>query len=221
MCKSCVTYLLTVKILAHLTVLVNLGSTLTLIPTARKTDRDFQKNMMAVCTQSQRERHMPGGICEVVRENHGNNFAGRSHDDSTKMTKFWKNHWTVRQQWLVVTRPSADCRTTFFRRFKQFGKISKKKSLNGHATVVGGHATVGWLSNNVFFDVSSNSEKFWKKSLKVTRQWSEVTRALDDCQTTFFWRFRRFGKILKKVTEGHATVAGGHATVGWLSNNVF
>ena len=37
-----------------------------------------------------------------------------------------KSRWTVRQQWLVVTRPSADCRTTFFRRFKQFGIFLKK-----------------------------------------------------------------------------------------------
>ena len=79
----------------------------------------------------------------------------------------------------------ADCQTTFFERFNQFGKILtkvtersrdsgrrsrdrrptvkqrffdvssnlgkfRKKSLNGHATVVRGHATVGRLSNNVF-----------------------------------------------------------------------
>ena len=73
----------------------------------------------------------------------------------------------------------------------------------------------------LFLDVSSYPEKFRKKSLKVTRQWSEVTRPLDDCQTTFFRRFKQFGKILKKVTEGHATVVGGHATVVWLSINVF
>ena len=43
-------------------------------------------------------------------------------------------------------RRSRDHRTTvkqrFFRRFKQIKKIWKK-SLNGHVTVVGGHATVG------------------------------------------------------------------------------
>ena len=33
---------------------------------------------------------MPAGICEVVRENHGNKFAGRSRDDSTKMAKYLK-----------------------------------------------------------------------------------------------------------------------------------
>ena len=104
------------------------------------------------------------------------------------------------RQWSEVTRPSADCQTTFFERFKQFCKILKKitersrdsgrrsrdrrptgkqrfldvssnfgkfrkKSLNGHATVVGGHATVDWLLNNVF------------------------------------GRFKQFGKILKKVAE--------------------
>ena len=133
---------------------------------------------------------------------------------------FEKSHWTVTRQWSEVTRPSADCQTTFFRRFKQFGNFFLKKSLK---------VTRQWSEvtrplddcQTTFFDVSSNSEKFWKKSLKVTRQWSEVTRPLDDCQTTFFRRFKQFGKILKKVTEGHATVVGGHATVGWLSNNVF
>ena len=134
---------------------------------------------------------------------------------------FEKSHWTVTRQWSAVRRPSADCLTTFFGRFKQFGiflrkvtersrdsgrrsrdhrptvrkrfldvssnlEIFRKKSLNGHATVVGGHATVGRLSNNVFFYVSSNLKFFWRKSL-----------------------------------NGHATVVGGHATVGRLSNNVF
>ena len=60
-----------------------------------------------------------------------------------------KSRWTVTRQWSEVTRPSDDCQTTFFRRFKRFGKILKKVT-EGHATVVGGHATVGWLSNNVF-----------------------------------------------------------------------
>ena len=33
------------------------------------------------------------------------------------------------------------------------------------------------------------------------REWSEVTRPSADCQTTFFGRFKRFGKYLKKVAE--------------------
>ena len=160
------------------------------------------------------------------------------------------------REWSEVTRPSADCQTTFFRRFKQLEKYLKKvversrdsgrrsrdrrltvkqrfldvssnlgkfwkKSLNGHATLVGGHATVGRLSNNVFgcFKQLENflkkvtersrdsgrksrdrrptvKQRFWmfqairkfleKSHWTVTRQWSEVTRPSDDCQTTFF-----------------------------------
>ena len=39
---------------------------------------------------------------------------------------FEKSHWTVTRQWSEVTRPSADCQTTFFERFKQSGEILKK-----------------------------------------------------------------------------------------------
>ena len=169
---------------------------------------------------------------------------------------FEKSRWTVTRQWLEVTRPSADCQTTFFGRFKRFGKILKKvaersrdsgrrsrdrrptvkqrfldvssdlgkfwkKSLNGHATVVGGHATVGRLSNNVFWTFQAIWENFEKSRWTVTRQWSEVTRPSADCQTTFFGRFKRFGKILKKVAERSRDSGRGHATVGRLSNNVF
>ena len=99
----------------------------------------------------------------------------------------------------------------FFWRFKQFGKILEKVT-EGHATVVGGHATVVWLSNNVFLTFQAIRKILWKKSLNVTRQWSEVKQPLDDCQTTFLRLFKRFGKFSKKVTEGHATMVGGHAT---------
>ena len=34
---------------------------------------------------------------------------------------FEKSHWTITRQWSEVMRPSADCQTTFFGRFKQFG----------------------------------------------------------------------------------------------------
>ena len=122
--------------------------------------------------------------------------------------------------------------------------------------MVGGHATVGWLSNNVFgrfkqleknlkkvaersrdsgrrsrdrrptvkqrfLDVSSDLGKFWKKSLNGHAKVVGVTRPSADCQTTFFGRFKRFGKILKKVAERSRDSGWGHATVGRLSNNVF
>ena len=133
---------------------------------------------------------------------------------------FEKSHRTVTRQWSEVTRPSADCQTTFFGRFKQFGK-NLKKVTEGHATVVGGHATVGWLSNNVFWTFQAFRRIFEKSHWMVTRQWSEVTRPLYDCQTTFFDVSSNSKKFWKKSLNGHATVVGGHATVGWLSNNVF
>ena len=113
---------------------------------------------------------------------------------------FEKSHWTVTWQWSEVTRRLADCQTTFFGRFKQFENFLKK-SLNGHATVVGGQATVGRLSDNVFCTFQASWNFFEKCHWTVTRQWSEVTRPSADCQTTFFVRFKQFEKFLKKVTE--------------------
>ena len=187
---------------------------------------------------------------------------------------FEKSRWTVTRQWSEVTRPSADCQTTFldvssdlgkfwkkfaersrdsgwghatvgwlsnnvFGCFKQFGKISRdsgrrsrdhrptvkqrfldfssnmgkfwKKSLNGQARVVGGQATVGRLSNNVFSTFQAIWENVEKSRWTVTREWSEVTRPSADCQTTFldvssnleknFGRFKQFGKFFLKVAE--------------------
>ena len=113
--------------------------------------------------------------------------------------------------------PLDDCQTTFFRRFKQFGKILKEFT-ERHATVIGGHATVVWLSNNVFLTFQAIQKIYEKSHWTVTRQWSEVTRPSADCQITFFGRFKQFEFFFFKVTEGHATVVGGHATVGWLSS---
>ena len=149
---------------------------------------------------------------------------------------FEKSHWTVTRQWSEVTRPSADCQTTFLdvssnqvkfwkkvtERSRDSGRRSRdrlqtvkqrfldvssnkekfwKKSLNGHAEVVGGHATVGRLSNNLFWTFQEVRKNFEKSLWTVTWEWSEVTRPSADCQTTFFGRFKQLGKILKKVTE--------------------
>ena len=139
---------------------------------------------------------------------------------------------TWKQSSRTVTRPSAECQTTFFGRFKQFETFLKKvpersrdsgrrsrnrrptvkqrfwmfqatriffEKSHGHATVVGGHATVGRLSNNVFWTFQANLGKCWKKSLNGQ---VEVTRLSADWQTTFFRRFKRFGKYFwKKVAE--------------------
>ena len=107
--------------------------------------------------------------------------------------------WCVRE-WSEVTRPSADCQTTFFGRFKRFGKIlikvaersrdSGRRSRDRRPTV-----------KQRFLTFQAIWENFEKSRWTVTRQWSEVTRPSADCQTTFFRRFKQFGKILKKVAE--------------------
>ena len=98
-------------------------------------------------------------------------------------------------------RRSRDCRPTVKQRFldvsSDLGEFWKN-SLNGHATVVGGHATIGRLSNNVSLTFQAIGNNFEKSRWTVIRQWSKVTRPSADCQTTFFRRFKQFGKILKK-----------------------
>ena len=120
-----------------------------------------------------------------------------------------------------VTRPSADCQTILFRRFSKNGKILKK-SLNGHATVIGGRATVGRLSNKVaersrdsgrrssdrrptvkqlFSTFQAIRKNFEKSRWTVSWQSSKVTRPSADWQTTFFPSFKQTGDFFKKVAQ--------------------
>ena len=110
---------------------------------------------------------------------------------------FEKSRWTVTRQWSEVTRPSADCQTTFFWRFKRFGEILKNVAERSRDSG-SGHATVGRLSNNVFWTFQAIWENFEKSRWTVTRQWSEFTRPSADCQTTFFGRFKRFWENFEK-----------------------
>ena len=133
---------------------------------------------------------------------------------------FEKSRWTVTRQWSEVTRPSADCQTTFFGRFQRFGKILKKVADRSRDSGWG-HATVGRLSNNVFWTFQAIWENFekshWRSRDSGRRsrdRWMTVKQRFFDVSNNSesFW---------KKSLNGHATVVGGHATVGWLSNNVF
>ena len=68
---------------------------------------------------------------------------------------FEKSHWMVTRQWSEVTRPSADCQTTFFRRFKQLENFLKKvaeRSRDSGRRSRDCRPTV----KQRFFDVSSN-----------------------------------------------------------------
>ena len=73
-----------------------------------------------------------------------------------------------------------------FGRFKQFGKFSKK-SLNGHATVVGGHATVGRLSYNVFW----RFKQLGKILKKVTERSRDSGRKSRDRRSVCWLRNRQ------------------------------
>ena len=85
------------------------------------------------------EKETYASVCEAVRNKHGSKVTGPSRD----------------RPLLEVMRPSADCQTTFFRRFKQFGNILEK--------VAERSCDSGWRSRDRrptvkqrFFDVSSN-----------------------------------------------------------------
>ena len=97
---------------------------------------------------------------------------------------FEKSRWTVTRQWSEITRPLADCQTTFLDVSSNYETLWKE-SLNGHATVAGGHVTVDRLSNNVFGRFKAIKTISVKSHWTVTRQWSEVTRPSADCQATF------------------------------------
>ena len=93
----------------------------------------------------------------------------------------------------------------------------ERKSLNGHAIVVGRHATVGRLSNNVF----GRFEQLGKFLKKVTERSRDSGRRSRDRRPTVKQRFFDVSSnseiFWKKSLNGHATVVGGHATVRWLS----
>ena len=100
-----------------------------------------------------------------------------------------------------VTRPLADRYSK--QRFFEVSSNSErfwKKSLNGQATVVGGHATVGRLSNNVF----GRFKQLWNLMKRVTERSRDSGRRSRDRRPTVkqrFWTFQAIRKILKKVTE--------------------
>ena len=117
-------------------------------------------------------------------------------------------------------RPSADCQTTFFRRFKQIGNISKKvaeRSRDSGRRSRDRRPTV----KQRLYTFQAIWKIFEKSHWTVTRQWSEFTRPSADCQTTFLDVSSNKEKFWKKSLKGRTTVVEVHATVGQLSNNVF
>ena len=137
---------------------------------------------------------------------------------------FEKSRWTVTRQWLRSRDRRPICQTTFFRRFKRFGKILKKVAERSRDSGWG-HATVGRLSRHTFFGrFIAIWENCWKKSLNGHASWIEVTRPSADCQTTFFWTYpKRFGIWFWKKSQERSRHSVVEVTrpIGRLSNNVF
>ena len=120
---------------------------------------------------------------------------------------------------------SCDRRSTVKQRFLDVSSNSVifwKKSLNGHATVVGGHATVGRLSNRNVFWTFQAIRIFFKVAERSRDNGRRSRDRLPIVKQRVFGRFKQnLENFWKKSLNGHATVVGGHATVGRLSNNVF
>ena len=115
------------------------------------------------------------------------------------------------------SRRSRDRRPTVKQRFLDVSSDLRKfwkKSLNGHATVVGGHATVGRLSNNDFSTFQAIRIFFWKESLNGHATVGRLSNNV-------FWAFQAIWENFEKVAERSRDSGWGHATVGRLSNNVF
>ena len=88
-----------------------------------------------------------------------------------------RTRYTFARQYVMPCesgRRSRDHRPTVKQRFFDVSSNQNnffwKKSLNGHATVVGGHATVGRLSNNVFWTFQAIWENFEESRRTITRQ---------------------------------------------------
>ena len=80
-----------------------------------------------------------------------------------------------------VTRPSADCQTTFFGRFKQLEKFLKKvaeRSRDSGRRSRDRRLTV----KQRFWTFQAIRKLFVKTHRRDTRQWSVVTRLSADCQ---------------------------------------
>ena len=110
---------------------------------------------------------------------------------------FEKSRWTVTRQWSEVTLPSADCQTTYLGRFKRFGKILKKVAERSRDSGWG-HATVGQLSNNVFWTFSSDLETFWKKSLNGHATVVGGHATVGRLSNNVFWTFQAIWKNFEK-----------------------
>ena len=142
------------------------------------------------------------------------------------MLPYWKiKTTTTTTRFLFIWNHLNSMKVWFYQFWQEWNMqkrdIHLRSSMWCRARVVGGHATIGRLSNNDFSTFQA-IRNFLKKVAERSRDSGRRSR---DRRPTVKQRFLDvscdLGKFWKKSLNGHATVVGGHATVGRLSNNVF
>ena len=134
-------------------------------------------------------------------------------DVSSNLGKFWKSRRTVTRQWSEVTRPSADCQTTFFGRFKQLEIFLKKvaeRSRDSGRRSRDRRTTV----KERFFGRFKQLEIFLKKVAERSRDSGRRSR---DRRTTVKQRFWTFQPIRKLFVKTHRRVTRQWSVVTRLS----
>ena len=148
---------------------------------------------------------MLASICGSRSQKHGNKIAGRSSDSSLAFKQIFNDYggiweesrWKVTQQLSEVRRPSADCQSTFSRRFKPIEIFLKKvaeRSRNSGQRSRDHRPTV----KQRFLDVSSNLGKFWKKVAERSRDSGRRSRDRRPTVKQRFWTFQAIRKFFEK-----------------------
>ena len=148
---------------------------------------------------------MNGSICgsrsEVTRNNIGRRSSDFSLDVSNKATTMAKilekSRWKVTRQLSEVTRPSADCQTTFFGRFKPFGNFFEKSRW----TVTRQWSEVTRPSadcQTTFFGRFKQLGKILKKVAERSRDSGRRSRDRRPTVKQRFWTFQAIRKFFEK-----------------------
>ena len=194
-------------------------------------ERDIRELAYAKSFAKTTETKSPDGHATVRRLSNTRQSSEVTRSSADCQTTFFPRFKQIGNFFKKVTKRSRDSRrrscdrrpTVKQRFFDVSTKLAKfwKQSLNGHATVVGGHATVGRLSNN-FFPRFKQIGNFLKKVAERSRDSRGRSRDRRPTVKQFYFDVSaKMVKFSKKSRNVYATVVGGHATVGRLSNNLF
>ena len=148
-------------------------------------------------------------------------------DVSSDLGKFWKKSLNGHATMVEVTRPSADCQTTFFGRFKTFFKkisncLKRPKnvvwqSADGRVT----STTVAWPFSDFFQNFPKSLETSKKRCLTVGRRSRDLRPLSRDRSATFFKKFSNCLKRPKNVVWQSADGRVTSTIVAWPFSDFF